>query len=92
MKIIHERQRINIVEYTLDFHWNDASGAGFSFPYDKDGNLEELDNPAAQENYDACISGKGIAFGKEQAIILDGINVYRRSYVEPAFRGYALLG
>ena len=57
MEIIKQRERVHVERYMLEFANNDGRG-GYSFDCDKDGNVEPRDNPAAQENYEGCISGK----------------------------------
>lgn len=76
MKIIQQRERKHGEEYYLSYIWNDLAGAGFSFDCDKDGNVPAM-NPAAQENYDKCVSG-------EYGVYFEGLMTRHWSYVEPA--------
>lgn len=77
MKMIQERERKHGEKFLLLYIWNDLPGAGFSFDCDKDGNVKQPMNPAAQANYDKCVSG-------EINVYFEGLITRPWSYVEPA--------
>jgi hypothetical protein len=46
-------------EYSYDYEWNDCPGAGFGFPCDEHGNIdEESMAPEARENLRKCRNGE----------------------------------
>lgn len=56
MRIISHRSIETHVSYRLFFEWADSRGAGFSFPCDENGKVNEVLQPAAQENLRKCLS------------------------------------
>ena len=55
IRIIREAKTSHHVEYSLNFDTSPSSG--YFFPCDQDGNVKDL-NPAAQKNYERCLSGE----------------------------------
>jgi len=39
MKILSKRERVERIEYRLEFEWEDMPGAGYTFPCDAHGNV-----------------------------------------------------
>ena len=59
MEIISDSKLAKVIEYELEFTYNDQPGSGYSFPCDKDGNVNrESLHTAGQENLDKCLSGE----------------------------------
>ena len=59
MRIIKRREYHTSTHYSLDFEYADCRGAGFSFPCDQDGKVNESGMPApALANYRKCLTGK----------------------------------
>jgi len=56
MKILTRRKRVTVPQFSHFYEWKNCQGAGFGFPCDKSGNIQEM-NPAAQENYNKCVNG-----------------------------------
>ena len=78
MKIIKQSQVIESVEFFRTYDWVSDPGAGFSFRCDKDGSVDESKLAhAAYENYRKCVDGT-------YEVIDKGVQVYHRSYHEPA--------
>jgi len=76
MKILRHRQRHEVTEYRLVFEYPGERGAGFSFPCDEIGVVNEatLCEPA-QENYRHCKTGvawNGKALTQGRVIKYDG--------------------
>ncbi len=62
MRLISRRQRVLTITHTRDFSYIDPngtdSGAGCSFPCDKDGNVDLASlHPCAVDNYNQALSG-----------------------------------
>jgi len=55
IRIIKEASISHHVEHSLNF--DTSTSGGYSFPCDHTGKVHEL-NPAAQKNYELCISGE----------------------------------
>lgn len=84
MKIISHRERVTVEEHRRDFDIVDIPGAGFSFPCDAEGNLEEL-NPVAAESLAGCLAGRmKLGDGAEHDIRDNGIKSWTRSYTVPS--------
>lgn len=78
MKIISNRQRITITDYSFDFEWVGCPGAGFSFECDKDGNIYFDNLPKiALLNLNSCLCG-------EYAVDFVGVRKSVRTYTESA--------
>lgn len=75
MEIIKQRERVEVESYMLCFSWKDSPGSGFSFPCDKEGNVESM-NPDAQDNLDKCLNGT-------YDVIAKGVENYSYSYTSP---------
>lgn len=76
MEIISRREVVNAIAYFRSFSWRNDPGSGFSFPCDKDGNIDPLTNDAAIENFEGCVSGKF-------DVIDNGIEKSEWTYVNP---------
>jgi hypothetical protein len=72
-QIISRREHHEEKVYNLAFHWRDDPGAGFSFPCDKDGNVDE---DHKHENYYKCLSG-------EYDVVADGVVCYTHRWTSP---------
>jgi len=74
-QIISHREYHEEKVYHLSFHWYGFPGAGFWFPCDKDGNLDEKwkDSPS----YLKCING-------EHDVVADGVVCYTHRWTDPA--------
>ncbi len=79
MKIIKQREFVEVKSYRLCFQWKDGSKHhGFSFPSDKDGNVNFSEMcEAGIENYNKCISG-------EHDVIPMDVECFEHEYTEPA--------
>jgi hypothetical protein len=74
--IIKHREHKSETTYSHDYHWKGQHlHDGFSFPCDKNGNLQEL-NPAAEANYRMCLISDDL--------IDNGIVPYTHSWIEDA--------
>lgn len=78
MKIIDWGGLERHTEYRHYFEYTDSPGAGFSFPCDENGNLEDL-SKEAQANYEECLRGK-INGSK---IVDRGIDSFTNEYRRP---------
>jgi hypothetical protein len=78
MKIIQHPYVEEGIEYSLCFRWRDGSpGHGFSFPCDKDGNVDTADmNPAALDNFRKCLCG-------DHDVVFEGVDAREWSYRHP---------
>ena len=76
MEIIQARHKVRVEKYGAYYEWNDSPGAGFSFDCDEAGDVYTLDNEAARENYEACVSG-------EFDVTYIGVVDYSYDYWEP---------
>ena len=56
MTIISRGHRVERISYWRTFDYADEPGSGFGFPCDEHG-VPILDNPAAEANYAACLTG-----------------------------------
>ena len=78
MQIISRRERIESVSYTLSWAWRDAPGAGFGFPCDEHGTLDEASlNSCALANLRACRDG---SYAVDGPVVVST----RWSYMQPA--------
>lgn len=76
MEIKSKRHRETTTWYAHEFRWKRDKYSGFGFDCDKDGNMTNT-NPAAIENYNACISG-------EYDVVDNGVQERLSSWMEPA--------
>lgn len=75
---------MRVERYCLGFAYDDDPGAGFSFDCDKDGNIDVAAmNPAARENYEACLSG----FAQGEAVHATGVADFSYTYTGPLILG-----
>jgi hypothetical protein len=78
MKILKPRQHHQHREHRLVFQRVGSSGAGFSFPCDEAGHVNEANlPPAALDNYRACLSGQA-------GVVCQGVVETEHSWCEPA--------
>jgi hypothetical protein len=78
MKILRRSRCVRVESYALDFEWKDASGAGFSFPCDRQGKvLMDQMSPIACESLQKCLSG-------EYGVVPLGVKDYSHTYFEYA--------
>lgn len=75
MKILTESKTETFVSYSRDFRYASDPGAGFGFPCDKNGSVQSL-NPAAQENFEACLKGEV----RGEKVIDLGISQHQNTY------------
>ncbi len=75
-QIISTSRRVTDVTYARCFRWNDSPSAGFSFPCNAVGTIEQL-HPVAQENLEKCLDGT-------YAVTDLGIQEYVNRYTVPA--------
>ena len=78
MKIITERKRIEVINYSRSFTWTNDPSAGFGFPSDENGNVDVTQLSATgRENYKKCTNGTFDV--RDQGVI-----TMRHHYTEPA--------
>lgn len=59
MEIVQERWTEHLESFSLHYEYDDEPGWGFGFECDSEGNVDtENMNPAALENYTACLRGE----------------------------------
>jgi hypothetical protein len=73
MKIISPRTFHEHTAYSLCFDWEDMPGAGFAFPCDKEGKVNEAElHQCARDNLRMCLQGE------------DNVEMLHHTYWEPA--------
>jgi hypothetical protein len=78
VKIVRPRQHHQHCEHRLVFERVGSGGAGFSFPCDEAGHVNQPTlPPAARDNYRACLEGRG-------CIVCQGVVETEHSWWEPA--------
>lgn len=78
-RIISPRKREVREEYSHVWEWKSTPGAGFSFPSDKNGNVQVVNlNDAAKENYMICL------INKDNMLTDCGVERYEYVYIEYA--------
>lgn len=78
MEIISKRRAVKVENWARDFTWNTESGAGFSFPCDRQGNLLMDKIPSTgRGNLQGCLSG-------EYDVTPQSVKDYSHTYYEPA--------
>lgn len=76
MKIIKNRERVEVIQYSHNFEWSD--GGGFSFPCNEKGEIDlHSMTSAAKINYDMCLAGTS---GSGRPITDMGVERYEHSY------------
>lgn len=59
MRIIQEREIVEVTQHNLCFDRPDEPGCGYAFDCDKDGNVDESKlQPAGLKNYRSCLAGE----------------------------------
>lgn len=77
MEIIEKAHRVRVTSYGLFFAYDKTYNAGFSFPCDKDGKVDESQlAPLGLENYRKCLTGNV----NGQAVLPPIVNDYSHSY------------
>lgn len=73
-EIIKESWVEHFEEYSYCYHWVDDPHSGFSFPCDKQGNIDRTKlHPCAIENLDMCLNNP-------DKLVDDGVVDYSRDY------------
>lgn len=84
IKIIRPRERKERTDYSREFEWADCPGAGFSFPCDKQGNvnIDEMCDEA-KGNLAGCLNGT-MKSTSGAGVVDKGIREYVSKWIEPA--------
>ncbi len=78
IEIIREREWKTEVYYEYEYPFADGCGRWFSFPCDKDGNINEVElSDCAKENLRKCRA-------KEYDVLDSGVHEHEREWKEPA--------